>query len=71
MLMNIYESGYLDRNKAYKMSFIKGVISGLGGAIGATIVLGIILWVLSLFDSVPLIGRLIENLQNSVQNKAL
>lgn len=68
MLANIYESGYLDRNEAYKTSFIKGIFGGLGGAIGATIVLALVVWLLSLFSSVPFVGRFIENIQQTVNS---
>lgn len=70
MLQNIYDSGYLDRNTTYKMSFLKGVAAGFGGVIGATIVVALLIWILSLFDSVPLIGPLIENFQQTVDKKA-
>lgn len=66
MLVNIYESGYIDHNQAYKMSFIKGVLSGFGGVLGATILVGLLLWILSLFSSVPLINKLVNNLQHTV-----
>ena len=36
MMQNIYESGYIDKNTFYKMSFLKGVLGGLGGVVGAT-----------------------------------
>lgn len=67
MLVNIYESGYLNRNQTYKMSFIKGVMGGLGGVIGATIVLALLLWALSLFQDVPLVGRFVKNIKQTVE----
>ncbi len=69
MLANIYESGYLDRNQAYKTSFIKGVLSGLGGVIGATIVLTLLVWLLSLFTNVPLLGRLVNTVRQTVKSQ--
>lgn len=54
MIENIYLTGYIDRNQMYKMSFIKGLITGLGGVVGATIVAGLIIWLLSLFNYTPL-----------------
>jgi hypothetical protein len=69
MVRNIYESGYIDRNTMYKMSFLKGVVAGLGSVIGATIVLGLVLWVLSLFDQTPLVGPLFDNIQNTIESK--
>lgn len=69
MLRNIYESSYIDRGTMYKMSFLKGVVTGLGGVVGATIVVALLLWVLNFFDEVPLIGPLTEKLQDTVDVK--
>lgn len=69
MLTNIYETGYIDRNQSYKMSFIKGLLSGLGGVIGATIVVSLLLWVLQVFRNVQPINKLYNNVNNSVQQK--
>lgn len=69
MLTNIYETGYVDRNQAYKSSFIKGILGGLGGVIGATIVVGILLWILSLFQNVPLANRVYNNINNTVNSQ--
>lgn len=69
LLQSVYESGYMDRKTMYKMSFIKGVLAGLGGVIGATIVVALLLWVLNLFDRVPLIGPLSDKVQQTVDVK--
>ncbi len=71
MLANIYDSGYIDRNQMYKMSFLKGLVGGLGGVIGATIVVALLIWLLSLFNDVPLIGRLVDNLQNTIESSKI
>jgi len=69
MLANIYETGYIDRNKAYKMSFIKGVLAGLGGVIGATLIVALLIWILSLLGSVPLLNTITDNVENTIQQK--
>ena len=62
----IFESGALNRKQLYKTSFVRGVISGVGGVIGATVVIAILLWLLSLFTHVPLIGRFADRIQDTV-----
>jgi hypothetical protein len=69
MMVNIYESGYIDRNQSYKMSFIKGMLSGLGGVLGATILVALLIWVLSLFHNVPFIDRVVNNVRSTIQTK--
>ncbi len=62
----IYETGYLDKSKSYKMSFMKGLFQGLGGAIGATLLVALVIWLLSLFSNVPLLGRFTESVKQTV-----
>lgn len=69
MLQNIYESGYIDRNTLYKTSFLKGIVAGLGGVIGATIVVALLLWILSILVETPIVGPLFDNLQDTIQSK--
>lgn len=69
MLENIYESGYIDHAKAYKMSFLKGVAAGFGGVIGATVVVALLLWVLSLLHYVPLVNNITDNFRNTVESR--
>ena len=70
LLVSLGELGMTDdaRKKIYRMSFIKGIIAGLGGVIGATIVVALLLFILSLFNEVPLIGNLTEALQNTINS---
>lgn len=69
MVENIYLTGYIDKNQMYKMSFLKGLVTGLGGVLGATIVVGLLLWILSLFNRVPLIGPITEQIKETVQTQ--
>ena len=69
MVASIYESGYIDKNKTYKMSFIKGLLGGFGGVVGATIVVALLLWGLSFFNEVPLIGPVVEKVQHTLDTK--
>ncbi len=69
LLQSVWESNYANRSRLYKLSFIKGIVGGLGGVIGATIVLALMLWFLSLFQDLPLLGRVIDNLQNTIESR--
>ena len=51
------------------MSFIKGVLAGFGGVLGATILVALLLWILSLFSSVPFIGKIAENVTDTIQTQ--
>lgn len=68
MMVNIYETGYIDHNQAYKMSFIKGVLAGFGGVVGATIVVALILWFLSFFNEVPLLKRIVPKIEHTIKS---
>jgi len=68
-LENIYLVGYVSKKEMMKMSFLKGIVAGLGGVVGATIVVGLLAWMLSLFDTIPLIGPLVDNAENTVKTQ--
>ena len=65
IVASVYETGYLDAAKSYRTTFFKGVLGGFGGVIGATVVVAILLWVLSLFDQIPFINEL----QNTINQQ--
>jgi chromate transport protein ChrA len=68
-LENIYLTGYINRKEMLKWSFIKGIVTGFGGVLGATILIGLLLWILSLFDNIPLVGPVFDGLKDAVQTK--
>lgn len=62
----VFLSGYANRSRLLWMSFAKGIISGVGGVIGATIVIGLLLWSLSAIGTIPLIGPLAESIERTI-----
>jgi hypothetical protein len=66
ILANIYETGYISKRRLIGMSMLKGFITGLFGVLGATIGIAIFLGLLSLFDELPLVGDIVDNVQRTV-----
>ncbi len=47
-------------------AFIKGLAQGFGAVLGGTVLVALLLWVLSFFDQVPILGRFISVLGESI-----
>ncbi len=63
----LFDSVRPNKKAFYKAAFLKGVLSGVGGVIGATVVIALLIWLLSLFDNVPLIGNFVESIRHTIQ----
>ncbi len=63
----LFAEGYIDRKKLYLENFIRGLVFSAGTVIGATIVVALLIWFLSLFDSIPLVGPFFENTRETIQ----
>lgn len=63
----IYETGFSDRKRMLKINFLRGIVLGVGSVIGATLVVAVLIWVVSLFDSIPLIGPFMEGLRGTIE----
>lgn len=57
------------RKQIYKLSLIKGILGGLGGIIGATVLVALIIWIMSIFESVPLLGPFVDAVERTIQRK--
>lgn len=68
-LQAFYEAGYVDKKQALGFSFLKGLASGIGGVIGATLVLALLLWILGSLNEVPLIGPITESIKTTIESK--
>lgn len=63
----LFASKFIDKKTLYFHNFLRGIAIGAGGVIGATVIITILLWTLSLFDTTPLIGPLIESIQEIIR----
>lgn len=63
----LFASKYIDKKKLYFQNFLRGIAFSIGGIIGATLVITLLVWILSLFDSTPLVGPLIENTRQTIE----
>ncbi len=55
------------KSSGYFPSFLRGVFGALGAAIGATIILGLIVFVLQKLSEAPVIGHYIFTILNQLQ----
>jgi len=52
----------------YKAAFLRGILGGVGGVIGATVIIALLLWLLSLFNDVPLIGGFVDAIRRTIES---
>lgn len=48
-------------------SFVRGIFTGLGTVIGATLVVALLLWILSFFGTFPIIGEFFRSVGESLK----
>lgn len=56
-----------NRKKFLFYNFLSGITRGVGFALGTTLVLGLIFWILSELTSIPLLGDWITRIINYIQ----
>ncbi|MEK9195739.1 MAG: DUF5665 domain-containing protein [Patescibacteria group bacterium] len=65
----LFASDYIDVKRLHWENFVRGMFFGAGGVIGATVFIAIIIWFLSIFDSVPVIGPIFEDAKTTIETK--
>ncbi len=65
-LESIFEGGYINHWRVYKINLIRGIFFGLGTVIGSTIFIALVIWFLSFFAEIKIIGDLAETIRNSI-----
>lgn len=65
----LFETGAISKKELYKASFLRGVLSGVGGVIGATVVIAILIWTLSFFSDIPFVGRFADRIQTTIDSR--
>ena len=67
LLEELFEDYYHNRRKLYVMNLIRGVFFGFGTAIGGTILVALLLWLLSVFHYIPFLNGIVDATQHSLQ----
>ncbi|MDB5178775.1 MAG: hypothetical protein JWN01_718 [Patescibacteria group bacterium] len=52
-------------------SFVRGLFAGLGGVIGATVGVAILVGLLQIFGGAPVIGHFFQDLGQTIQNRGV
>lgn len=68
-VVELYDELKPNRRALYRTNFIKGILSGLGGVVGATVGIAALLWLLSLFGQVPFIGHFVDSVKHTLQSR--
>ncbi len=65
-LESIFEGGYINHNRIYKINFVRGLFFGLGSILGGTLVIALLAWFLSFFTEIPIVGNFVETIRATV-----
>lgn len=68
ILEELFNDFYRSRRSIFLMNFIRGIFFGLGSAIGGTVMVALIIWILSFFVNFPWIGDAVQNTQQNFEN---
>jgi hypothetical protein len=66
LIEDLFQDFNNSAGQVYKLNFIRGIFFGLGSALGGTVVLALVIWLLALFtDLFPGLNYLLESLNQA------
>lgn len=67
LLEDLFNDFNRSRLEVYKMNFVRGIFFGLGSVLGGTVIVAFVVWIMSFFVQLPVIGNPVENVQQTIQ----
>jgi hypothetical protein len=65
----LYDHINPDRSGLYRTAFLKGLVTGLGGVIGATVVIALLVWVLTVIGHISFLHSFSNEARQTIQNR--
>lgn len=66
-LEQLLAMGYVNKRALYFENFVRGIFFSIGSVLGATMFIGIVIWVLSFFESTHFVGPVFREARQSLQ----
>jgi hypothetical protein len=66
MMEDLYLANTSKAHRLLWYNFVRGLAYGVGIFLAGTLVVGILIWVLSLFDQVPVIGPFVQSIVDQI-----
>lgn len=63
----MFRAEYISKKDLIIQNFYRGAAFAAGSVLGATVLIALVLWLLSLFDTVPLVGPLFDNARDTIE----
>jgi hypothetical protein len=70
ILEDLFYDFHSSRRQVYMMNFFRGMFFGFGSVLGATLIIGLLIWLLSLLVDLPGgVGSFIQYIVDTVKNR--
>lgn len=69
LIEQLFDDHYKNRWLIYRVNFIRGIFFGLGSFIGASVVVGLLIGLLSIFTDIPVVGNFFQATQSSIEKQ--